>query len=580
MKKNLNLINKLKNKSTIYNKNKYNKIILVKADLEYENENYSKCIELYKSLINDKMLSIAARIGLTKVYLNINNLNEAKVHIEFLLKSKIETYEFKIIYGFYLELNKKYDLALLEFQKATSLRNKPIEAYNNLGAIYKLIKNYNESLRNYETALSLNPENYISLINIGNLYLDLGEIEKSIFYFRKIISIYPKNHEAFFWLAQSMIYDDNLNEAYALLKIASQTSRLDLKIKSISNKCVIDYLNGNELKNYITQSDLNNIKNKSTIKNSIIYYNLIINLYKYKNEICRNNTKLIYVIGESHTLSIKDLILTIDKKDCSTLIKWIPGLKIFHLISESNRYKYLFGKILNKIPRHSTVLIFAGEIDCRYDEGIFNYCLKNNLDTYSYTEKFILKYLDVIEKLTSELDLNFIVTGIAARSNKYLSKVNYNADYIKFIAYFNELLKFHTQHKKIKLLNLFDLTAKSDGTAIDSFYIDDIHLTPDTYLYALNFESFITQKKQHFFHLQGMSQGEIMPTLKIDNKEYDLDTLSDECKAQLASIQFVEQELVRLQAKAAALQTAKAAYLQALKNSLPVVGGSDTIKLS
>ncbi len=71
-----------------------------------------------------------------------------------------------------------------------------------------------------------------------------------------------------------------------------------------------------------------------------------------------------------------------------------------------------------------------------------------------------------------------------------------------------------------------------------------------------------------------------MTTLKIDNKEYDLDTLSDECKAQLASIQFVEQELARLQAQAAALQTAKNAYLQVLKSSLPVVGGSDTIKLS
>ena len=75
-------------------------------------------------------------------------------------------------------------------------------------------------------------------------------------------------------------------------------------------------------------------------------------------------------------------------------------------------------------------------------------------------------------------------------------------------------------------------------------------------------------------------KGRNMPTLKIDSKEYDLDTLSEECKAQLTSIQFVEQELVRLQSKAAALQTAKAAYLQALKNSLPVVGGSDTIKLS
>ncbi len=71
-----------------------------------------------------------------------------------------------------------------------------------------------------------------------------------------------------------------------------------------------------------------------------------------------------------------------------------------------------------------------------------------------------------------------------------------------------------------------------------------------------------------------------MTTLKINNKEYDLETLSPESKAQLVSIQFVEQELVRLQAQVAAFQTAKAAYLQALKSSLPAIGGSDTIKLS
>ena len=70
-----------------------------------------------------------------------------------------------------------------------------------------------------------------------------------------------------------------------------------------------------------------------------------------------------------------------------------------------------------------------------------------------------------------------------------------------------------------------------------------------------------------------------MPTIKIDNKEYDLDTLSNECKAQLASIQYVEQELVRLQAQAAALQTARLAYSKALQAALPAIGGSDTLKL-
>ena len=71
-----------------------------------------------------------------------------------------------------------------------------------------------------------------------------------------------------------------------------------------------------------------------------------------------------------------------------------------------------------------------------------------------------------------------------------------------------------------------------------------------------------------------------MPTINIDNIEYDLDTLSDEAKAQLASIQFVDAELARLQAQAAALQTARIAYSNALKEALPFPGTNETIKFS
>jgi hypothetical protein len=70
-----------------------------------------------------------------------------------------------------------------------------------------------------------------------------------------------------------------------------------------------------------------------------------------------------------------------------------------------------------------------------------------------------------------------------------------------------------------------------------------------------------------------------MTQITIDNKQYDLDSLSGDAKAQLASIQFVDSELARLQAKAAALQTARAAYSKALEAALPAIGGSDTIKL-
>ena len=70
-----------------------------------------------------------------------------------------------------------------------------------------------------------------------------------------------------------------------------------------------------------------------------------------------------------------------------------------------------------------------------------------------------------------------------------------------------------------------------------------------------------------------------MPTIKIDDKEYDVASLSDEAKNQLASIQFVDSELARLQAKVAALQTARMAYSKALQAALPAIGGGDTLKV-
>ena len=38
-----------------------------------------------------------------------------------------------------------------------------------------------------------------------------------------------------------------------------------------------------------------------------------------------------------------------------------------------------------------------------------------------------------------------------------------------------------------------------------------------------------------------------MPIIKIDDKDYELDSLTDEAKAQLASLQFVDAELQREQ---------------------------------
>lgn len=72
-----------------------------------------------------------------------------------------------------------------------------------------------------------------------------------------------------------------------------------------------------------------------------------------------------------------------------------------------------------------------------------------------------------------------------------------------------------------------------------------------------------------------------MTLIKIDGKDYNTDTLTDEAKGQLTNLQFVDGELARLQAQAAVFQTARASYANALKAALPsVMPAGDTIKLN
>ena len=75
-----------------------------------------------------------------------------------------------------------------------------------------------------------------------------------------------------------------------------------------------------------------------------------------------------------------------------------------------------------------------------------------------------------------------------------------------------------------------------------------------------------------------------MPSIHIDDASYDLDSMSQMAKDQLASLQFVDRELQRLSNEAAVCQTAKAAYIKALKETLGTPAqlttpGGDTLRL-
>ena len=59
-----------------------------------------------------------------------------------------------------------------------------------------------------------------------------------------------------------------------------------------------------------------------------------------------------------------------------------------------------------------------------------------------------------------------------------------------------------------------------------------------------------------------------MPKINVDGVEYNTEDLSDNGKAQLASLQFLEIQMKKLQSEIAVYQTARNSYVAALKAEL------------
>lgn len=60
-----------------------------------------------------------------------------------------------------------------------------------------------------------------------------------------------------------------------------------------------------------------------------------------------------------------------------------------------------------------------------------------------------------------------------------------------------------------------------------------------------------------------------MPTIKIDDREFDLDSLPDGAKQNLNMLKLIETEIQHLQVQLVIANTAKNACVQSLKAQLP-----------
>ncbi|WP_159297824.1 serine protease, partial [Microcystis aeruginosa] len=92
---------------------------------------------------------------------------------------------------------KKYDLALADFNKAIELDSKSAMAYNNRGLLYYYQKKYELALADWNKAIELDSKLAMAYSNRGNIYNDQQKYELALADFNKAIELDSKLAEAY-----------------------------------------------------------------------------------------------------------------------------------------------------------------------------------------------------------------------------------------------------------------------------------------------------------------------------------------------------------------------------------------------
>jgi len=446
--------------------------------------------------------------------------------------------------GMVLKGLKKYAEAIGCFQQAVAMDPKMAQAYNNLGNVFQVTCQFDDAIACYQKALIVNPGLVEAIKNTGDIFRKKGEAQLGLACYQKVKLISPESfsaHDAA--LSSSIIY-------YLSNDFESARKELDIAkgmFGGISRASVASQVYCN-------------------------YMDFLLGWWVRAGNLLKSplEADLLYVIGESHSLSLQNVVVDMmDGKLFRCQAKWIEGCKQWHLASaEDNIYKYQVSQVFSSLPANSVVLMTVGEIDCRCNEGIFPLWKNKNRNIRDVITVTVNGYLDFVQSLATLKGIRLIIGGVPA-TNASLNELSEDGkvQFGWFLGLFNQFLKKLALDRGMGFLDVFSMTNTRGGIADGSWHLDSHHLRPDAMKVA--FEKYLLQpdKAAAIFNKKEV----LVNMIKIDGREFDLNSLSETAKQNLQMLQLTEQEIQRLQLQLAIAQTARNSYANALKTALPAL---------
>jgi Tetratricopeptide repeat len=395
--------------------------------------------------------------------------------------------------------------------------------------------NTHKAKKIYESIIDIDPKHFNALFFLGLAEAQASNRNRAILLFSKAIEANPNSPECYFNLAtafkedtrleealknynQSILLNHNYGEAYynrglvltslnSLGEAAKSYQMVqftgcnsNIKFAASVYLSVLNYLNSDfqasegSIKQY--QSQASEIGQYFPIEKA--YYDFITKLLAWRksNKIINKSDKYIYVIGESHALSYHDIQVIFENNYMVCKSSWIAGCKQWHLGSlERNVYKNHFMSIASQIPVASTVVLTIGEIDCRINDGILNYCNKypeNDVREIALTT--IESYLKFILQVTGNANWRVIIQGVPFPNLGLLDLMDEDrCKLTEFISFFNRILRSKALDYGFGFLDVHALTSGKSEKLNNSWHLDLHHLSPSAI--GVAFENYFTQSQ-------------------------------------------------------------------------------------
>jgi len=195
---------------------------LIKANEMQINKDFSSAEKIYLEILDNDSSNPDANHNLSVMLIEQNRLEDAKKHINQLLKSNYPLAQYYITAGKYFELINDLDKALNSFDKAISLSKKEeiFKAYYIKGQLLNKMNNFEESFKLFEICSKLKPNNIIVLNSYGIALTRKEKFNESIDIFKKILKI------------NSNFFDAQVNLGLSLQKIHKYKDALEVYNKA------------------------------------------------------------------------------------------------------------------------------------------------------------------------------------------------------------------------------------------------------------------------------------------------------------------------------------------------------------